>query len=139
MSRCDLIADTLTILRNAIMAKKKTAEVPYSKINETIFQILKQEKYIDDFKLMEYPAYKKGSQYQHKRIKVYLRYVNNRPAITNLKRISKPGLRVYAKKDKLPRVLRDYGIAIISTSQGIITNKEAREKGIGGEVLCYIW
>jgi len=138
MSRTDLIADTLTILRNAVMAKHKTVETPYSKMNERIFEILKENKYIDDYKLMEYPT-KKSTTYKHKRFKVYLRYIKDKPAITQIRRISKPGLRVYVNKDDIPSVLRGYGIAIISTSKGLMTDREARQNKIGGEVICYVW
>jgi len=138
MSRTDLIADTLTILRNAVMAKHKTLEVPYSKMNERIFKILKENKYIEEFKLMEY-SNKKNSSYKQKRFKVYLKYIKDKPAINQIKRISKPGLRVYVNKDNIPSVLRGYGIAIISTSKGMMTDKEARQNKIGGEVICYVW
>ncbi|MCM8792421.1 MAG: 30S ribosomal protein S8 [Candidatus Omnitrophica bacterium] len=138
MSRTDLIADTLTLLRNAIMAKKKTVDVPYSKINEAIFNILKENRFIEDFKSVEYSV-GKYSSYKHKIFRIYLRYVENKPVMTYLKRVSKPGLRVYVGKKEIPYVLRDYGLAILSTSQGIMTGKEARQRGIGGEVICYIW
>jgi small subunit ribosomal protein S8 len=138
MSRSSLLADTLTILRNAVMAKKETVEVPYSKMNAAILNILKENKYIEDFKLVEYST-KKHSDYKHKLFKVYLKYVNNKPVITSLKIISKPGLRVYVKKEKIPSVLRGHGIAILSTSGGIMTDKEARKNKIGGEVLCYVY
>jgi len=138
MSRTDLIADTLTILRNAVMAKHKTLEVPYSKMNERIFKILKENKYIEEFKLMEY-SNKKNSSYKQKRFKVYLKYIKDKPAINQIKRISKPGLRVYVNKDNIPSVLRGYGIAVISTSKGMMTDKEARQNKIGGEVICYVW
>jgi len=120
------------------MAKHKTVETPYSKMNERIFEILKENKYIDDYKLMEYPT-KKSTTYKHKRFKVYLRYIKDKPAITQIRRISKPGLRVYVNKDDIPSVLRGYGIAIISTSKGLMTDREARQNKIGGEVICYVW
>lgn len=138
MSRTDIIADALTILRNAVMAKKQTADLPYSKMIESILKILKEKNYLQDYKLMEIPT-KKNSKYKKKLFRAYIKYISSTPVITNLKKISKPGLRVYVTKDKIPSVLRGYGIAILSTSKGIMTDKEAREKKIGGEVLCYVW
>ena len=131
MSRTDLIADALTIIRNAIMAKKQNTDIPASKTLIAILGILKRESYIDNFKLIE--DKKQGI------LRVYLKYTNLKPAIKNLKRISKPGLRVYVKHDKIPTVLRGRGLAIISTSKGIFTDTEARAQGIGGEIIAYIW
>jgi small subunit ribosomal protein S8 len=120
------------------MAKHKTVDLPYSKMNEAIFRILKDNRFIDDFKLVEY-SIRKHSSYKQKNFRLYLRYIKDKPAITQIKRISKPGLRVYVNKDKIPKVLRGYGIAILSTSKGIMTDREARENKIGGEVICYVW
>lgn len=131
MSRSDLIADTLTIIRNAIMAKKDTADVPASNTIKSILDILKKENYIDNFKLIE--DKKQGL------LRVYLKYIKGQPAIRSIKRISKPGLRVYVKSDKIPSVLRGRGIAIVTTSGGIMTDEEARNKGVGGEVIAYVW
>lgn len=131
MSRTDLIADAFTMIRNAIMAKKETVDVPSSGMLKSILEILKKENYIDNFKLIE--------DKRQGQIKIYLKYINAKPAIRNIKRISKGSLRVYVKRDKVPSVLRGRGLAIISTSKGIITDKEAREKGLGGEVVGYIW
>ena len=131
MSRTDLIADTLTIIRNGIMAKKENVDVPASNTIKYILEILKKENYIDTFKLIE--DKKQGI------IRVYLKYISGRSAIRNIARISKPGLRKYVKRDKVPSVLRGRGLAIISTSRGVITDKEARSLGLGGEVLAYIW
>ncbi|MCM8797738.1 MAG: 30S ribosomal protein S8 [Candidatus Omnitrophica bacterium] len=131
MSRTDLIADVFTMIRNAIMAKKTTVDIPASRTLSAILGILKKEEYIDDFKFIE--DKKQG------RLRIYLKYIANNSAIRNIKRVSKPGLRVYLKHKKLPRVLRGRGLAIISTSKGIVTDKEAREAGIGGEVIGYIW
>ncbi|MCM8783032.1 MAG: 30S ribosomal protein S8 [Candidatus Omnitrophica bacterium] len=138
MSRTDLIADTLTILRNAVMAKKKIVDLPYSKMNVSIFKILKEKQFIEDFKLMEYST-EKSTNYKHRVLRVYLKYVLDKPAITSLKRISKPGLRIYVNRENIPQVLRGYGIAILSTSKGIMTDEEARKHQIGGEVICYVW
>jgi small subunit ribosomal protein S8 len=131
MSRTDLIADTFTVIRNALMAKKENVDVPASKITASIMGILKEEHYIDNFKLIE--DKKQGI------LRVYLKYTGSRPAIRNIKRISRPGLRTYVRRDKVPIVLRGHGIAIISTSQGIVTNNKARELGLGGEVIGYVW
>ena len=131
MSRSDLISDALTIIRNAIMAKKENADFPASKTLKSILDILKKENYIDNFKLIE--DKKQGI------LRVYLKYISGKSAIKNIKRISKPSLRVYVKHENLPSVIRGRGIAIISTSKGIITNKEAKELQAGGEVICYVW
>ena len=131
MSRSDLISDALTIIRNAIMAKKENADFPASKTLKSILDILKKENYIDNFKLIE--DKKQGI------LRVYLKYISGKSAIKNIKRISKPSLRVYVKHENLPSVIRGRGIAIISTSKGIITNIAAKELGAGGEVIAYIW
>jgi small subunit ribosomal protein S8 len=131
MSRTDLIADTFTMMRNAFMVKKETLDVPASKITAAILEILKRENYIENFKHIE--DKKQGI------LRIYLKYIASKSAIRNIKRISKPGLRMYVKRDKVPSVLRGRGIAIISTSKGILTDKEAREKSLGGEIIGYIW
>ncbi|MDI6758060.1 MAG: 30S ribosomal protein S8 [Candidatus Omnitrophota bacterium] len=131
MSRTDLIADAFTIIRNAIMAKKDTVDIPASGILGAILEILKKENYIENFKLIE--DSKQG------RIKVYLKYIHDKPAIKNLKRISKSSTRIYVKADKVPLVLRGRGMAIITTSKGILTDREARELNTGGEVIAYVW
>lgn len=131
MSRTDLIADAFTIIRNAIMAKKENTDIPASNSLKSIMEILKKENYIDNFKLIE--DKKQGI------IRVYLKYVATKPAIRNIKRISKPGLRVYVHRKKIPSVLRGRGLAIISTSKGVMTDSAAREQGIGGEVIGYVW
>ena len=128
----DPIADMLTRIRNALVVKHETVEVPASNIKRAIAQILLQEGYIKGFTDIDdgkqgilWIAFKYGP--------------NNQRVISGLKRLSKPGLRVYAKKDQIPKVLGGLGIAIISTSKGVMTDKKAREEGLGGEVLCYIW
>ncbi len=131
MSRTDLIADALTIIRNAIMAKKEAVDVPASNTLKSILEILKREDYIDDFKLVE--DKRQGI------LRTYLKYINMESAIRSIKRISKPGLRIYVKRDKIPFVLRGRGLAIISTSKGLLTDKEARQEGLGGEVMAYVW
>jgi len=128
MNLTDPIADMLTRIRNAGSSKHPTVDIPKSKIKLAIADILVEEGYI------------KGYVVEDRMIKVTLKYVGNKQkVISGLKRISKPGLRVYAGKDELPRVLGGLGIALISTSKGIMTDKKAREAGIGGEVLAYIW
>ncbi|AHF05910.1 30S ribosomal protein S8 [Desulfitobacterium metallireducens] len=132
MAMSDPIADFLTRIRNAGMVYHDKVEVPASNVKKALAEILKEEGFIKDF---EYIADNKQGL-----IRLYLKYGPNRErVITGLKRISRPGLRVYAKKDEVPKVLGGLGVAIISTSQGIMTDKRARQNGLGGEVLCYIW
>jgi len=131
MSRTDLIADVFTIIRNATMAKKDNADVPSSNTIKSILEILKKENYIENFKLIE--DKKQGIA------RIYLKYIAGKPAIRNIKRVSRSGLRVYVKRHKVPSVLRGRGIAIISTSKGIMTDKGARDLGVGGEIIGYIW
>ena len=127
----DPIADMLTRIRNAASAKHDSVVIPSSKEKMEIARILKEEGYIADFII-------DGDMKQN--IVVTLKYgKNNEKVITGLKRISKPGLRVYAKAEKLPKVLNGLGIAILSTSHGMMTDKEARQKHIGGEVVAYVW
>ncbi|MBO6061413.1 MAG: 30S ribosomal protein S8 [Clostridia bacterium] len=128
----DPIADMLTRIRNALVAKHDTVEVPASNMKLAIAEILLNEGYIKSYTVNE-----EGVE---KMMNIVLKYgPNKQRVITGLKRVSKPGLRVYARKDKLPRVLNGLGIAIISTSKGIMTDREARKQGVGGEVLAYIW
>lgn len=131
MSRTDLIADSLTMIRNAVMAKKDTVDVPGSKMSLSILEILKERGYIENFKFIE--DNKQGI------IKIYLKYINKKNAITTIKKISTPGLRRHVTADKVPVILRGKGLAILSTSKGIITDDKARELKEGGEVICYIW
>lgn len=131
MSRTDLIADALTMVRNATMAKKEAVDVPASKNLNAIFEIFKKEGYIDNLKFIE--DKKQGI------LRVYLKYLGSKPAIRHLARASRPGLRVYVKHGKVPTVLRGLGLAVISTSKGLMTDKEAREAGLGGEIIAYIW
>jgi small subunit ribosomal protein S8 len=126
----DVIADMLTRIRNALMAKHETVEIPASNTKKAIANILLKEGYISGVEIIE------GVQGT---IKITLKYEGNQKVITGLKRVSKPGLRVYAGKDELPKVIRGLGIAIISTSQGIMTDKKARLANVGGEVLAFIW
>ncbi len=128
----DPIADMLTRIRNANNVKHETVEIPASNEKKAIANILLDEGFIKNVEYIE--DGKQGI------IKITLKYGQNKQKIiTGLKRISKPGLRVYARKDEVPKVLGGLGIAILSTSQGVVTDKVARAKGIGGEVLCYVW
>ena len=131
MNLTDPIADMLTRIRNAVKAKHTTVDVPYSKVKAEISNILLKEGFIADMELVENGV--------HKNIRITLKYKDSKSVIQGLKRISKPGLRIYAEKEELPRVLNGLGIAIISTSKGIITDKEARKQNVGGEVMAYIW
>ena len=128
----DPIADMLTRIRNANVMRYKEVEVPSSKIKVEIARILKEEGFINDYKV------KKNNVQDI--IAISLKYGDNKErVITGLKRISKPGLRVYAKSEEIPRVLNGFGIAIVSTSKGIMTGKDAKASNLGGEVLAYIW
>jgi small subunit ribosomal protein S8 len=131
MSRTDLIADTFTMIRNAIMAHKDSLDVPASKMSTSILEILKAEGYIDNFKAIE--DKKQGI------LRIYLKYIAGKSAIMIIKRISRPGLRKHVRAEKIPNVLRGRGLAIISTSSGILSGKIAKEKNIGGEVIGYVW
>jgi small subunit ribosomal protein S8 len=132
MVMTDPIADMLTRIRNANMVRHEKLEVPASKMKREIAEILKREGFIRDYEYIE--DNKQGI------LRIFLKYgPNNERVITGLKRISKPGLRVYVKANEVPRVLNGLGIAILSTSQGILTDKEARQKGTGGEVIAYVW
>lgn len=132
MVMTDPIADMLTRIRNGNNAKHETVDIPASNVKKAIANILLEEGYIKGFDVIN--DEKQGI------IRVQLKYgSNNEKVITGLKRISKPGLRVYAKKDEIPRVLGGLGIAILSTSKGIMTDKNARKEGVGGEVICYVW
>ena len=132
MAVTDPIADALTILRNASFAKKSVAEIRNSKISEEILKIFKKESFISNYKLIK--DSKQGI------LRVYLQYdKDGTPAILGIKRISRPGLRVYKKSDELPKVYGGLGVAVISTSKGMMTDNEAREGKMGGEIICYTW
>lgn len=127
----DPIADMLTRIRNANLSKKKVLVLPYSKIKIRILEILKEGKYIMGYEIIKN---------KFDEIEVKLKYdANGKPSVTVLKRVSKPSRRIYVSKENLPTVLNNFGIAIVSTSQGIMSNKEAKKKGIGGEVLCEVY
>jgi len=132
MVMTDPIADMLTRIRNANVVRHDKLEIPSSKVKVEIARILKDEGYIRDFEVVE--DNKQGV------LKLFLKYgSNNERVITGLKRISKPGLRVYAKADEVPRVLNGLGTAIVSTSNGVLSDKDARSQAVGGEILAYIW
>jgi small subunit ribosomal protein S8 len=132
MSITDPIADMLTCLRNAIMAKKKEVTVPSSRIKVEIAKILKDEGFIKNFKVID--DNKQGL------LQIWLKYTeDNKSVISGLERVSRPGCRIYCTKETLPIVMSGLGIAIISTSKGILTDKKCRELGIGGEIICKVW
>ncbi len=131
MALTDPISDALTVIRNAVLTQKETADVRASQLMGRILEIFKEDGYIEDFKLLKTSA--QGNY------KIYFKYVGKKSGIIGLKRISKPGLRIYINKDRIPRVINGLGTAVISTSKGVITDKEARKQKVGGEVLCYIW
>ena len=129
----DTISDMLTRIRNANMVKHQIVQIPSTKMSSAIAKNLKEEGYIEDFE----PYSEKNKNY----LLISLKYTgkSRQPVICKLKRISKPGLRVYSNSKNLPKVLNNLGIAILSTSKGVMTNLKAKELGIGGEILCYIW
>ena len=132
MTMTDPIADMLTRLRNANSAYHDTVAMPYSKIKSRVAEILQQEGYIASWRVEDAEV--------GKNLVIILKFGNQRErSIAGIKRVSKPGLRVYAKKDNLPRVLGGLGVAIISTSGGLLTDKQANKRGVGGEVLAYVW
>ncbi|HIK56629.1 MAG TPA: 30S ribosomal protein S8 [Synechococcales cyanobacterium M55_K2018_004] len=133
MAANDTIADMLTRIRNATLARHQTTEVPSTKMTRSIAKVLQDEGFIGEFSEV--------GEGVKKNLVISLKYTgkNRKPIITALKRVSKPGLRVYSNCRELPRVLGGIGIAIISTSSGIMTDRDARRQGLGGEVLCYIW
>ncbi|WLR50975.1 30S ribosomal protein S8 [Bacillus tianshenii] len=132
MVMTDPVADMLTRIRNANLVRHDRLEIPASNIKKEIAEILKREGFVRDVEVID--DNKQGI------IRIFLKYgANNERVITGLKRISKPGLRVYAKANEVPRVLNGLGVAIVSTSNGVLTDKEARQKQVGGEVLAYVW
>ncbi len=132
MSLTDPIADMLTSIRNAAQTTKQTVDVPASRLVEKILEIFRTYGYIEDFRLLKDST--QGT------LKIYLKYEKGKKSvIMGLKRISRPGLRVYATCDRIPKVLNGLGTSILSTSKGVIDDKKARELKVGGEVLCYIW
>ena len=131
MQVTDKIADMLTRIRNAARANHETVDVPSSKLKVEVARILSEEGYIKGYEVVE------GNP--EKNIRITLKYINKKAAIAGIRRISKPGLRIYSQAADLPKVLDGLGIAIVSTSKGVMTDKAARESNIGGEVLAYVW
>lgn len=131
MTITDPIADLLTRIRNANMVNHANVEIPASKLKVELVKLLKEEGYIADYKIQDKDAFKV--------INVELKYIGNKPVIRGLQRVSTPGLRTYSKAKNLPRVFGGLGVAIVSTSKGLMTDKAARKDNIGGEVLCYVW
>jgi small subunit ribosomal protein S8 len=133
MAAHDTISDMLTRIRNASIVKHQTTNLPATKLTRSIAKVLKQEGYVGD--------YEEVGEGIDQKLVLTLRYKgkNRQPIVTALKRVSKPGLRVYSNHKELPKVLGGIGIAVISTSSGIMTDREARKQGLGGEILCYVW
>ncbi len=134
----DPIADMLTRIRNALAVNKSEVVLPMSKVKYSIAKILEKDGWVQKAEIIK-SAGEKNDTGSFDQLRILLKYQNGEPAISSINRISKPGLRIYAGKDNLPRVLNNLGIAIISTSAGLMTNKEARKKKIGGEVVCKIY
>ena len=135
MQISDTIADLLTRIRNASSAGHDTVDIPASNIKKAMVQILKEEGYIKNFTVIEDKKVAQGI------IRVSLKYIENKknPAITGIKRVSKPGQRIYAGSEEIPKVLKGLGVAIVSTSKGVMTDKQARKENVGGEVLAFVW
>ena len=131
MSLNDPISNLLTHIRNAAQVRLETVDVPASKLSGKILEIFKTDGYIEDYRPMKTDT--QGS------FKVYLKYQNKKSVIIGIKRISRPGIRIYAPSDAIPKVLNGLGTAVLSSSKGVITDREARKLKVGGEVLCYIW
>ncbi|BAZ45038.1 ribosomal protein S8 [Chondrocystis sp. NIES-4102] len=133
MAATDTISDMLTRIRNACMVKHQTTQVPATRMTKAIALVLQSEGFIEGFE-------ETGEELK-KFLVISLKYKgrNRQPIISTLKRVSKPGLRVYSRKQDIPRVLGGIGIAIVSTSRGVMTDREARRQGVGGEILCYVW
>ncbi|MEO8209300.1 MAG: 30S ribosomal protein S8 [bacterium] len=132
MSMTDPISDYLTRVRNALKAEKKTVDMPYSKFKEALSTLLKKSRFIEDFKVIE-------TEKKFKILTIKLKYSDGDSVILGLKRISRPGIRRYVNNEDLPRVRNGMGIAVISTSKGLMTDKEARNLKVGGEVICQVW
>lgn len=133
MTMTDPVADMLTRIRNANVAMHDTVKMPSSKLKEALADVLTREGYIGGFEVRD-------EEGPGRTLEITLKYANDRSrSISGIRRISKPGLRVYTKSTRLPRVLGGMGVAVLSTSQGLMTDKEARKKKVGGEILCYVW
>jgi small subunit ribosomal protein S8 len=130
MSMSDPISDMLTRIRNAQMVNKTVVSMPASKIKSAIAQVLKDEGYIDGFSVVESGG--------HRQLEISLKYYAGRPVIEHIERVSRPGLRIYRGRDALPSVMNGLGVAIVTTPKGVMTDRKARQAGVGGEVLCYV-
>ena len=135
----DPIADMLTRIRNAMFVKKTDIILPYSKTKFNIAKILEKEKKIKKAEMVDNILNKEMEDSNFKQIKIVLKYNNSKPSMTSIKRISKPGQRIYVAKNKIPSILGGLGLVILSTSYGFMTGKDARKKGVGGELICEIW
>lgn len=132
MSVSDPVADFLTCIRNAIGARHRKVDVPSSRMKAELAKVLLRERFINNFKVIE--DTKQGV------LRVYLKYTDgDAPVISGIKRVSKPGRRVYVNKDRIPRILGGLGVSVVSTSRGLMTDREAREAGLGGELVCQVW
>ncbi|HLI71798.1 MAG TPA: 30S ribosomal protein S8 [Ktedonobacteraceae bacterium] len=131
MNMTDPIADMLTRIRNAVRARHTQVKIPASKMKLAIARVLKEEGYINDIEILKDNP--QGT------IRITLRYVDKKPVLTQLKRVSKPGLRVYSKRANIPRVRGGQGISILSTPRGLMTGRRAYQEGLGGEIVCYVW
>lgn len=135
----DPIADMLTRIRNASMARHDRTEMPYSRLKEHVARVLKSEGFVDDVRVSEAPADANGAG-GHKQLTVVLRYGRDKQsALDGVRRVSTPGRRVYVRHDRIPRVLSGMGVSILSTSHGVMTDKDARKQRVGGELLCEVW
>ena len=132
MSMTDPISDYLTRVRNALKAVKKTVDIPASKFKESISGILKKSSFIEDYKIIE-------TEKKFKMLSIRLKYTDGNSVILGLKRVSRPGIRRYVNSEEIPRVRNGFGIAIVSTSKGLLKDREARDMKVGGEVVCHIW
>jgi small subunit ribosomal protein S8 len=132
MSMTDPLADMFTQIRNGSKAKFDKIEIPSSKIKKELAKLLKEEGFIKNFKVVT-------SEQKHEMIRIFLKYDASRKGVIHIKRVSKPGRRVYVKNDRIPSVMSGLGLSILSTSKGILTDKSAQQANIGGEVLCYVW
>ncbi len=132
MSMTDPLADMFTRIRNGSQAKLESVDVPFSKMKQEIAKILKEEGFINNFKLIT-------DEDGHQTIRIFLKYDANRKGVIHIKRVSKPGRRVYVGVDKIPSVMSGLGISILSTTKGILTDKAARKENVGGELLCQVW
>ena len=131
MSVSDPISNFLSIVRNGLHSRKETVDVPASKMIGRLLEIFKTDGYIEDFRLLKDNV--QGSY------KVYLKYQGKKPSIIGLRRVSRPGLRLYSQRQGIPRVLNGLGTAVVSTSKGVVSDREARKLNVGGEIICYIW